>query len=197
LKINSLALSMCFNHIQNFIKGIDPKKYWLFNYLFPMFCLYVGKFRFNYFHKGHGNMMVIKYILSFYILTIIVDFKPIFNYFLRIIQLQIWHWLGLSSQQYFANVWIILCVITLWFLQKMIKFIAPFEIIFHKFGSTKMESMWKLNLKKTMDEMKCWKDSIFETHMDILHVFKIGKDSRWNTSHDRWKFQERLDLVLE
>lgn len=38
---------------------------------------------------------------------------------------------------------------------------------------------------------------ILMRHMDILHMFKIGKDSRWNTSHDRWKFQESLDLILE
>jgi hypothetical protein len=31
LKKNPLALSMCFDYIQNFIKGIDPKKYWFFN----------------------------------------------------------------------------------------------------------------------------------------------------------------------
>jgi hypothetical protein len=58
-------LSMCFHYIQSFIKGIDPKKIWLFNYLFPMFCLYVGKFRFNYFHKGHRNMMVGQICIEF------------------------------------------------------------------------------------------------------------------------------------
>jgi hypothetical protein len=79
LKINSLASNMCFK-LYNFLnKGNKFKNKKLFNYLFPMFCLYVGKFRFNYFHKGHKNMMVIKYILSCYILTIMVDFILFYN----------------------------------------------------------------------------------------------------------------------